>query len=80
MVGPVSSNTPVRSHTHASPPSWEASSDSRRSRTGSPIALNTGASSTAWLAVRGSRARGAQHPTAAVSSTITRFCFDMPLY
>lgn len=47
IVGPVSSKTSVRSHTQALPPSWEAISDSSRSRTGSPIALNNRDSSIA---------------------------------
>jgi hypothetical protein len=63
-VGPVSANTSVRSQTQASPPSCEAISESSRSRTGSPIALNTRARSTARSTDRGSRTRGEQHPVA----------------
>ena len=52
---------PVRSHTHASPPSWEAISDSSRSRTGSDRALNIRDSSAAAASPSGSRTSGAQH-------------------
>ena len=55
------SNASSRSHTHDSPPSWQAISDSSRSRTGSATALNSAASSSAPASGSGSHASGAQH-------------------
>src|SRR3954467_5804131 len=40
MVGPLSSNSPVRSLTHTSPARADPIIDSSRRRTGSPTALN----------------------------------------
>jgi hypothetical protein len=74
MVGPVRSNAPVRSQTHTS--AWEAIIDSSRSRTGSPRALNLGASRPAVSAVRDCSDSGGQHCGA---SPMKSSCFDTHL-
>lgn len=76
MVGPDRSNAGVRSHTHIS--GTEAIIDINRSRTGSPRALNIGATAAACSASIGRTASGAQHATA-WRSTTGRDCFDMRL-
>src|SRR5258706_13583435 len=58
MVGSDTSNVGVRSQTQASPPAWDAISESSRSRIGSDNALNTAARDAAWGAVSGSRTSG----------------------
>ena len=66
MVGWDRSNAPLRSHTHASPPSREATSDISRSRTGSASAFSSGATCSACSMLSGAADSGAQH--AAVSA------------
>lgn len=73
MVGPVTSKPPVSSHTQISLGA-AAMSESSRSRTGSPSALNIGASVPAWSVVSGARTSGAQQAAARTAG-----CFDMPL-
>ena len=60
MVGALTSKVSVSSQTQASPPSWQAISETNRSRTGSPSALNIGARSAASGRASGSRVSGAQ--------------------
>ena len=69
MVGWDRSNASFRSHTHASPPSCEATRDSSRSRTGSASAFNSGATCSACSMVSGSADSGAQQ--AAVSAGLS---------
>jgi hypothetical protein len=77
IVGWDRSNAGVGSHTQISPPSpREAIIDIRRSRTGSPSALNTFANSAAWSSFSGAADIAVQQ---AVSWPITSSsCFDMP--
>ena len=55
------SNAPARSHTQASPPGWEATSDISRSRTGSASAFSSGATCSACSADNGTWDSGGQH-------------------
>ncbi len=79
MVGWDTSNGPVRSQTQASPPSWEAISESSRSRTGSDRALNIFARSAAASSPSGSRTIGEQHATASSWPSTGSSRFDMHL-
>ena len=71
MVGWDRSNASFRSHTHASPPSREATSDISRSRTGSARAFSSGATCSACSIVSGCADKGGQQAAdlAGVSST-----------
>ncbi len=53
--------TSEMSHTHASPPSCEATAENSRSRTGSPSALNIRAAVSASSALIGRSVTGEQH-------------------
>src|SRR5689334_1806316 len=64
IVGWVRPSGTVRSQTQASPPSWAATMDTRRSRVGSASAFMTRDRSSAWAAVSGSRSSGAQQRAA----------------
>ena len=72
------SKASLRSHTHASPSAWEATSDSSRSRTGSASALSSGAIRSACSAVRGSFVSGEQQATV-WTGVSSRRDFDMRL-
>jgi hypothetical protein len=64
---------------HASPPSWEATRDSSRSRTGSASALSSGATCSAYSMLSGAVVSGGQQ--AAVSAgLITVRGIDTCLY
>ena len=79
MVGWDRSKASARSQTQASPSTWEATSDSSRSRTGSASALSSGATRSAWSTVSGSRGSGEQQATVSTGvSTIKDF--DTRLY
>ncbi len=83
MVGWETSNGPVRSHTHAWPPSNEAMREKSRSRIGSDSALNTCASfHAASASAKGSRTRGEQQAAEAeaVGWITGRAFIDMRLY
>ncbi|GAA2975671.1 hypothetical protein Sfulv_25970 [Streptomyces fulvorobeus] len=67
------------SQTHASPPSWDATIEKRRSRTGSPSALNIVAVRTDSSAVSGRSEKGGQHGATGDSSRGDAFVFDMRL-
>ena len=70
------------SHTHASPPSCEATAENSRSRTGSPSALNIRAAVSASSAVNGRSVSGGQHgakASASGSSSGSTLIFDMHL-
>src|SRR2546423_15664664 len=73
MVGPDTAKASVSSHTQTS--AVEAIIDSRRSRTGSPSALNIGASPAACSPLSGAAASGERQ----VPATSGGACFDMPL-
>ncbi len=79
MVGWDRSNASFRSHTQASPPSREATSDISRSRTGSASAFSSGATCSACSIVSGWADSGEQQ--AAVSAgPITVRDLDTHLY
>ncbi len=70
MVGWVSSIPADKSQTQASPPSWLATTLSRRNRTGSDRAFSLAANCVAASAESGSRASGAKtHFGAAAGGT-----------
>ncbi len=69
IVGWDRSNASFKSHTHASPPSCEATRDSNRSRTGSARAFSSGATCSACSMVSGWADSGTQQ--AAVSAGLT---------
>lgn len=71
--------TSEMSHTHASPPAREATSETSRSRTGSPSALNIAAVRSASSAVSGRSVSGGQHGTTFSSRTGSAFAFDIHL-
>jgi hypothetical protein len=77
MVGPERSKAGVRSHTQISPPAADVIIDSRRSRTGSPRALNIRDRSSACSAPRALSVSGAQQ--ASETSVSGNTCFDIPL-
>ena len=87
MVGWVRSNAAVRSQTHTSPPWCAPISDTSRSRTGSPRALNTWASPAAAVSLSGSPTSGAEHASTTTRSSAAGMkaagerpaCIDMPL-
>ena len=67
MVGWVSSIPADKSQTQASPPSWLATTLSRRNRTGSDSAFNVAANWVAASAESGSRTSGTKvHPGSAI--------------
>ena len=68
----------MRSHTHASPPSWEATSDSSLSRAGSASALSIGTTPAAAVAESGSPRKGEQQATASIGASTADF--DMGRY
>ncbi len=74
MVGWDNSKAPVRSHTQASPPGWEATRDISRSRTGSASALSSGATCSACSADSGPCDSGAQHATRSACPEGRRSC------
>ena len=79
IVGWDRSNAPVKSHTHASPPAWDATSDISRKRTGSASAFSRDATWSAWSSVNGSTINGEQQAT--VCNGVTGSCrraFDDP--
>ena len=79
IVGWDRSNAPARSHTHASPPGWEATSDISRSRTGPASAFSSGAICSARSADSGIWDSGGQH--AALSAGLSSSTdFDTHLY
>ena len=73
------SNASFRSHTHASPPSREATSDISRSRTGSASAFSSGATCPACSVVSRCAASGAQQ-AADSAGLITVRKLDTHLY
>jgi hypothetical protein len=78
MVGWLNSIPADRSHTHASPPAWLATTLSSRSRTGSESAFNLAANSTAASADNGSCANGAtSQPDTSINGSSD---FDTHLY
>jgi hypothetical protein len=78
MVGWLNSIPADRSHTHASPPAWLATTLSRRSRIGSDNAFNLPANSIAASADNGSRANGAtSQPDTPINGSSD---FDIHLY
>ena len=69
IVGWDRSKAGVRSHTHASPPSWESTIDISRSRTGSARALSSGATWSACSSLIGSRDSGVQQASTSLVRT-----------
>ena len=75
----VDSNASLRSHTQASPPWWEATSDISRSRTGSASALSNGAICSACACDSGWADSGGQHATVSAGVSTVKD-FGMRLY